>query len=121
MSDYHVDHRPDSTGARLHDVEEVMPDFYTNPEYYTFDEETDPPSRRAILRSRGNPDAPVWMYRAVPPEVYAVDPHIHSGDWVSTSKPYATRHGMHATDPKQDWPVIARRVRARDLTNEGNS
>lgn len=123
MSDYQGEHQPDETGAPLHDVESVMPDYYAHPEYYrTGDDECDGPSERAILRSRGNPDAMVWIRRAVPPKVYDLPgPSIRPGDWVTTSRPYARRHAMHATDPRQDWPISSKRVPARDLRTDGNS
>lgn len=129
MNDYYMQHRPDKDGARMHDVERdpagdaVMPDYYAHPEYYrTGDAECDGPSERAILRARGNPDQPVWIWRAVPPDVYAKPgPHIHPGDWVTTSKPYARQHAAQDDDPANDWPIASRRVRARDLTTDGNS
>lgn len=102
-------------GAPLHDVEAMMPDYYQHPEYYETGagDDIDGPSRRAILRSKGDPDAHVWMWRAVPAEVRTFNP----GDWVTTSKPYAKQH-MEGLD---GWHVIARRVRARNLFTEGNS
>lgn len=116
MTDYRGMHQgPDAEyGAPLHDVEPMMPDYYVHPEWYrTGDDECDGPSERAILRSRGNPDAPVWVWRAVPAGVTAFNP----GDWVTTSKPYARQHaaGMDG------WHVMARRVRASELYTDGNS
>lgn len=116
VTDYRGQHAaPDAEyGAPLWDVSAMMPDYYTHPEWFrTGDDECDGMSERAILRCQGNPDAPVWMWRAVPAGVTTFNP----GDWVTTSKPYARQH-MADMD---GWHVIARRVRARELFTEGNS
>lgn len=121
--DYRMQHQPDPDGARMHDVESMMPDYYAHPEWYrTGDDECDGQSERAILRARGNPDQPVWIYRAIPPEVYELTgPKVNYGDWVTTSKPYAKQHARQNDNPADDWPVAARRVRAGELTTDGNS
>src|SRR5690606_39671633 len=63
--------------------------YYAHPDWYdTGDDETDGQSRRSVLRSRNNPDAMVWIYRAVPGDVSTFNP----GDWVTTSKAYARDH-----------------------------
>lgn len=123
VNDYRGQHQPDPDGAPLHDIESVMPDFYAHPDWYrTGDDECDGPSIRAVLRSRNRPGAMVWVYRAVPHDVYeAPGPSINPGDWVTTSKPYARQHGAHPTDPSLDLPVAARRVPASALRQDGNS
>ena len=116
MSDYRGSHQaPDADyGAPLHDVEPMMPDYYAHPDWYdTGDDELDGQSRRSVLRSRNNPDAMVWIYRAVPGDVSTFNP----GDWVTTSKAYARDH-MAGED---GWHVMARRVKARELYTDGNS
>ena len=121
--DYRMQHQPDATGAPLHDVESVMPDYYEHPEWYrTGDDESDGMSERAILRAKGDPDRMTWVWRAVPREVFEADgPSIRPGDWVTTSKPYAKQHAAQGDDPAHDWPVASRWVPARELTQDGNS
>lgn len=115
-NDHRMQHQPDRTGAPMHDVEGVFPDLYTRPELYVFGPEYRA-SIRVIQGVRGKPDADVTVYRSVPHGVTEINP----GDWVSPSRAYAAQHGMHATDPTQDLPVISRVVRASELRTEGNS
>lgn len=118
---------PDKEGnIPMHRAAEAFPDIHQHPEYYHHgDDETYGKSLRDIGRGRDNPDQPVWMYRAMPPE--AVDAAasegrhpINPGDWVTTSKAYAKQHAMQDDDPSHDWPVVAKRVKARHLYTEGN-
>jgi 2'-5' RNA ligase/GNAT superfamily N-acetyltransferase len=73
-------------------------------------------SLAAVRRAKGNPDAPVTIYRSVPHGVS----HIRTGDWVSTSSQYAHEHGMHPTDASQDWPVLKATVPAKHVHTDGN-
>lgn len=119
--DYRMQHRPPDTdfGSPHHDIsEDVMPGLYDNPEWHDHSGE---PSYwdafRHVLRTRGKPEAKVTIYRSLPAE------HAHQGfrpgDWVSTSKEYARRHGQQS-DPEHDWPVIRTTVPAKHLQTEGN-
>lgn len=124
--DYRMQHRPadEEYGAPLHDLTHngMLPDdVYTHPQYYDYGGEgmgsSFGESYRHILRTRGNPEAKVRIYRSLPAE------HAHQGfrpgDWVSTSKEYARKHGRQA-DPKHDWPVISTTVPAKHLWTEGS-
>lgn len=114
--DYWMRHRPDEDGATLDNAEQMFPDVLTHPEWYDYDspgEDVYGFSLRAIRRCAGNPDAPVWIWRAMPEDAGGIRP----GDWVTTSKAYARLH-MEGED---GWKVAARRVRARDIRTEGNS
>jgi len=113
---YRGQHQPDPTGSQMHEAEKAFPDVHEHPEYYRDDEHSDR-SLSVIHRTKGDPEAHISVYRAVPKGVTK----INHGDWVTPSKPYAKQHGMHATDPKQDMPVIHKLVRAKDLRSEGNS
>lgn len=126
---YRMEHRPPDAdfGAPLHDLTHnnnaIYPDdIYTHPHYY--DPTGGDPSDRSYAdahavarRVRGNPDAKVHIYRALPAE------HAHQGfrpgDWVTTSKEYARGHGMNS-DSKDDWPVIKATVRASELHTNGD-
>lgn len=118
--DYRMQHQaPDSDyGAPLHDVENIMPDFYTHPHYYDHGQEHLHESISKIFSARGNPEKKVRVYRALPAE------HAHkgfnTGDWVSTSKSYARDHARVNSDPKHDWPVISAMVPAKHLHTEGD-
>jgi ribosomal protein S18 acetylase RimI-like enzyme len=129
--DYWINHRPgepdeeeEGLAAPAHALDRVFPEnVYTHPHYYhhsgvgggrVFNETV-----RTIRRIRGNPEAPVTMYRSLPPE------HAHkgfrTGDWVSLHHDYAKQHGLHATDPSKDWPIIKTTVPAKHLWNNGDS
>ena len=66
-----------------------------------------------INAARGNPDAEITIYRAMP----AGSPtEINAGDWVTTSKTYAKIHG----DSWEDSVIVSAKVRAGDLFTEGS-
>jgi hypothetical protein len=68
-------------------------------------------------RVRGNPNAEVTMYRAVPK-----DPSISSinaGDWVTLSKDYAKTHGESAL--MGNYKIISQKVKAKDLWTNADS
>lgn len=127
--DYRMQHRPPDSdfGAPLHDLNgnnnAIYPDdVYTHPHYYDPtggdpDDHSYSDAHAVARKVRGNPDAKVHIYRALPAE------HAHQGfrpgDWVTTSKQYARGHGMNS-DSKDDWPVIRATVRAGDLHTAGD-
>jgi hypothetical protein len=115
------DHEEESTGAPLHALDRVAPDFYdTPPRYWNFGgdpKETE--SVKSLHQYRDQPDAPVTVYRSLPHE--HAEQGINPGDWVTLEHDYAAHHGMHAEDPDKDWPVISRQVRASELYNSGDS
>jgi hypothetical protein len=122
--DWRMQHRPpdptDDVGAPLHRIEEVMPDIHTHPHYYAYGEPGEAETISQIQRARGNPDAKVRVYRALPAE------HAHTGfqpgDWVTTSKEYARQHGRQNDESgRDDWPVIRTTARAGDLWTHGDS
>lgn len=68
-------------------------------------------------RVRGNPEAEVTMYRAVPkdPNIASINP----GDWVTLSKDYAKTHGESALLGK--YKIISQKVKAKDLWTNADS
>lgn len=120
--DYRMQHQaPDADyGAPLHDVEEMMPDFYTHPHYYNTGQEHFWDSANKIIKARGNPEKKVQIYRSLPAD-YAHE-GFHTGDWVTTSKDYAREHGKATEDKgsEHDWPIISTRVPAKHLHTEGD-
>jgi len=65
------------------------------------------------LKAKGKPDALVEVYRAVPKGIK----DINSGDWVTTSKKYATNHGERTLDG--EYEIISKKVKANTLSSEG--
>ena len=113
---YRIPHQPTPDGYQMHEAHKAYPDVVEHPEYYSHPASGYSQSLRDIRRVNGNPEASVDMYRAAPSHVTA----INHGDWVTTSKQYAQQHGRHATDPKQDWPVLHMKARAKDLRGAGD-
>lgn len=89
--DYRGEHgSPDpESGAPMHDVESMMPDYCEHPDwYFTNDDGLDRAAAAAIRRVRGKPYAHVEVFRAVPKGVRKINP----GDWVTTVRAYAKDH-----------------------------
>jgi hypothetical protein len=68
-------------------------------------------------RVRGNPEAEVIMYRAVPKNKEITS--INAGDWVSLSKDYAKTHGESAL--KGNYKILEQKVKAKDLWTNADS
>lgn len=123
--DYRMQHSSPSPdyGAPLHDLTgggQIYPDdVYTGPMHHYAWEPSDQRSLTKARSLRGKPDAKVRIYRALPPE--HAHEGIHPGDWVSIDRSYAKQHGVHPTDPKQDWPVISASVPAKHVYTNGDS
>jgi hypothetical protein len=67
----------------------------------------------AAYKAKGNPDAEVTVYRAVPKGVKS----INNGDWVTTSRNYAENHGESALSG--EYEIISKKVKAKTLSSEG--
>lgn len=125
--DYRMKHRSPGPGAiPIHDMTGsnseggVPEDWYTHPHYYTSGEVSprEQKSTQALYnRVRGNPEAPVNVYRALP----GGHTHFNTGDWVTPSLEYARQHAVQDDDPSNDWPVIKTTVPAKHLWQDGNS
>lgn len=68
-------------------------------------------------RVRGNPDAEVTMYRAVPKDESIQS--INKGDWVTLSKQYAKNHGESVLG--NNYKIISQKVKAKDLWTNADS
>lgn len=66
---------------------------------------------------RGNPNAEVVMYRAVPKNESIKS--INPGDWVTLSKSYAKTHGEAVLG--NDYKIIEQKVKAKDLWTNADS
>lgn len=109
-------------GAPLHDLTgggQMYPSDVYSPKaaqfYGTGYPEADREAFALANRVRGNPNAEVTMYRAVPKNVA----DINEGDWVSLSKQYAKNHGESVLG--KDYRVIGKKVKAKDLYTNADS
>jgi hypothetical protein len=116
------------TGFPVHDMSGnedlggVPDDWYTHPQYYAHSGEA--PGVRGMKqtqqmynRVRGNPEATVNIYRALPHG----NADFHTGDWVTPSLEYARGHAASQQGPDQDWPVIKSTVPAKHLWQNADS
>ena len=72
----------------------------------------------AIKKAKGNPDAEVTIYRAVPNQENINK--INEGDWVTLSKKYAELHSRNSNDPDEDGKVLTKKVKVKDLYFAGD-
>lgn len=132
--DYRMTHRPGSPDGStpFHQADEVMPDVTgpNGPRYYdhhSFTAEigqtpkripySQSPSSESFSQMRaakGNPEAEVHIYRAVPKAEHGIQP----GDWVSTSRKYAEMHKSSNGEP--DWAVVHRTAKASEVYGDGD-
>jgi len=111
-------------GAPLHDLTgggQMYPaDVYSSKavQYYgTGYPKADQQAFALANRVRGNPDAEVIMYRAVPKSKDITS--INAGDWVSLSKDYAKNHGDSVLNGK--YKIIEQKVKAKELWTNADS
>jgi len=77
-------------------------------------------SYRAIMNAKGNPDAEVTIYRAVPNEDSITS--INEGDFVTLSPKYAEIHGAEGYGPNGNdaGKVISQKVKVKDIYFAGD-
>jgi hypothetical protein len=76
----------------------------------------DKASARLIQSYRGEPDAPVVIYRAVPNDAGDA---INPGDWVTINLDYAKEHGESQFG--DDYKIIKKTVKASEVFTNGDS
>jgi hypothetical protein len=118
--DWKMRHQPPiglEDGAKFSKLDDIYPaDVYTRPRIYgSSPEEISVASLARMVR--GQDDAMVPMYRAVPR--WASD--IGTGEWVTPSIGYARRHADLIRRPDNPTVILAGRAKAGDLLTEGNS
>ena len=111
-------------GAPLHDLTgggQMYPaDVYSSKaaQYYgTGYPKADKEAFALASKVRGNPDAEVTMYRAVPKDESIAN--INAGDWVTLSKDYAKTHGEAVLG--NDYKILSQKVKAKDLWTNADS
>ena len=112
--DYRGSHRPGGPdhGAPFHDLSQMWgEDIYDHPEWYDSMDYGIKNIQRQLNQARGNPDHPVVIYRALPPGVT----DINTGDWVTTSLPYARAHAVQSENPEEDLPIVRSTVPAKHV------
>ena len=85
--------------------------------YGTGNKKADIEAFNLAKRVRGNPDAEVTMYRAVPKN--ADISAINAGDWVTLSKDYAKTHGESVLG--NDYKILSQKVKAKELWTNADS
>jgi len=126
MTDYRGYHTAPirEEGNTLDDFSMIWPeDDFRDPrkgaQYYGHggsERELDVESARIISQFLGKPDSVVKVYRSVPIDA---DNKIHTGDWVSISQKYATKHGERHVEG--NFKVLCATVKANEIATDGNS
>lgn len=111
-------------GAQLHDLTgggQMYPaDVYSDKALHYYGTGYPKADREAFAlanKVRGNPEAEVTMYRAVPNNKDIKS--INVGDWVTLSKDYAKTHGESAL--RGNYKIIEQKVKAKDLWTNADS
>jgi hypothetical protein len=107
--------------APIYDLTQIYPDdIYTPKAAIYYGDEAgslhDQQVIRLFMTLRGDPEAKVKIYRAVPNNESMV---INTGDWVTISKKYAKRHGESTL--RGDYKVEELTVPAKTLYTDANS
>jgi GGDEF domain-containing protein len=122
--DWRGSHRPSGAenGAPLSDLTgegRIYPDDVYGPDGERIYGTYSPLDREAFAiarRVRGDPDAKVKVYRAVPAS--AKDAQIRPGDWVAITRGYAEEHGARWDEGAT---ILEAEVRAGDIFTSGDS
>jgi hypothetical protein len=124
VSEYGISHRPmtvEQGAAPLHDLSAAFDDTIYSPaglqNYGTGSPLMDRQALNAFKAVRGNPNAEITAYRAIPLD--ADQSVFNAGDWVSVSKDYAKSHGEGALGGK--YRIIEQKVPASFLTTNADS
>ena len=124
MPDYSGEHKAPQRdyGAPLDNLKGVYPDDVYGPNaarYYghSSGDATDKAAARIIQSTKGKPDAPVKVFRAIPKGIQSNE--INPGDWITTMKSYAVMHGEGALGG--DYKILEKTVNAGDLYTNGDS
>jgi hypothetical protein len=119
------------SGAPMHNLKGVYPDDFHGHDgfrmYADLGNDYDRDSYHTVRRVKDDPDAKVWIYRAIPKSVRKealkketpLNHMIRPGDWVTPSRAYAKEHGHD--NLKGDYHIAAMRVPAKHLYTDGNS
>jgi len=124
MPDYSGEHKAPQRdyGAPLDNLKGVYPDDVYGPnaaQYYghSSGDATDKAAARIIQATKGKPDAPVKVFRAIPKSIQSNE--INPGDWITTIKSYAVDHGEGPLGG--DYKILEKTVPAGDLYTNGDS
>lgn len=110
----------DDTAVAFHQLDQAYgEDIYGRQaaDWYGDGYDFDQKAAAVIRRAKGDPDAMVDVYRAVPKTVQ--DTHLRNGDWVTITREYAVMHGSRELDG--DFRIIREKVPAKYLYGNGDS
>lgn len=121
--DYRGEHRAPTrsdSNAPAYELDRIYPDDIYGPkghQYYGHGEgQLDKDTMQILNELRGNPDADLVVYRAVPNSVS--DLEINPGDWITPNLDYAHMHGARFED---GYRVLEKKVPARHIYTDANS
>jgi hypothetical protein len=124
LPSYGMAHRPmtiEQGSAPLHDLSNAFDDtIYSKlamQNYGTGSPRLDREALKVFQQVKGNPDAQVTIYRAIPKG--EKQKALNSGDWVTVSKEYAMEHGDSALGG--NYKLISQKVPASHVTTNADS
>jgi hypothetical protein len=123
-TDYRMSHRPPDPedGAPAHDLTgggAIYPENVYSADGARIYGGGEPEMARrvhsVITSMRGNPNAKVQIYRAVPKGTR----QVNVGDWVTIDREYAEQHGQ--SNLNNDYDILSNTVNADEIYTDGNS
>jgi hypothetical protein len=123
-TDYRMSHRPPDPedGAPAHDLTgggAIYPENVYDKDGARIYGGGEPEMARRvhsiITSMRGNPNAKVQIYRAVPKGTR----QVNVGDWVTIDRQYAEQHGQ--SNLNNDYDILSNTVNADEIYTDGNS
>ena len=124
VPNYGMAHRPmtiEQGSAPLHDLSNAFDDTIYGKlamqNYGTGSPRLDREALKVFQQVKGNPDAQVTIYRAIPKG--EKQKSLNSGDWVTVSKEYAMEHGDSALGG--NYKIISQKVPASHITTNADS
>ena len=121
---YGIGHRPmtvEQGAAPLHDLSKAFDETIYGKQaaqnFGTGSPRLDKEALKVFQQTKGNPDAEVTIYRAIPKEM--TEKSINPGDWVTVSKEYAMEHGDSALGGK--YKLLSQKVPASHVTTNADS
>ena len=124
VPNYGMAHRPmtiEQGAAPLHDLSNAFDDTIYGKlamqNYGTGSPRLDREALKVFQQVKGNPDAQVTIYRAIPKG--EKQKSLNLGDWVTVSKEYAMEHGEGALGG--NYKIVSQKVPASHITTNADS
>lgn len=123
VEDYRGEHtapKSNDYNAPGHELNRIYPDDIYGPKGYQYyghgEGQMDKDTMKILNELRGNPEAPITIYRSVPNNLGDIE--INPGDWVTPNLDYAHMHGARFDE---GYRVLEKQVPAKHIWTDANS